>query len=678
MAIPFAGLAPLLPLGAQTGARGDTISGLPDSLIQDSLAGAAGALRDTITPPPLPGGVATVFRFFFQVPQWIQIGGALLAAAVAIWILRRIWLHRHSIITWLRTRRREVQLGLAVGVLVGIIAVSFLGMQSWNYMMHANDFCSGCHVMNAPFQRFAAGAGKHEKLNCHDCHQQGMYANMRQLVLWVAERPEKIGSHAPVPNARCAACHMVAPETPGVAATAGRERWQHVQRLAGHRVHFESDSVAVDSLACVTCHGAEVHRFVPSTRTCSQSGCHEQQPVKLAHMTKLAEIKCVTCHAFTTDLPGLATRDSAVRAMVPAKEQCFSCHQMTRRLSDYNVTKDPHQGSCGSCHDVHAHQRPADAKSSCKNCHADLARSPFHEGVNHRRVQSQCTTCHAPHAASVDASDCVSCHTAARKRGQFQAPLPFDTNSVLRRRAPPPSAFQQLRGKGDELPEELPPPRDSPVLLASASLDSFPHPRHKTLPCLTCHLVNRPTGSAGGLSFETPRGCDLCHHQKVIAGQVEAKDCARCHRQEKLATPRSMTMAVQVGTKAPLTRPVGFRHDRHDKVICADCHQPQSTAPPDSVSTCQGCHEQHHVEARDCVQCHNRPETPPAHTRATHVRCDACHSPTRIAALIPARNFCITCHTKQREHFPIRECSACHFLEAPGEFRRHLVRGSAG
>jgi hypothetical protein len=202
----------------------------------------------------------------------------------------------------------------------------------------------------------------------------------------------------------------------------------------------------LDKLACVTCHGAEVHRFLPSVRTCSQSGCHEKQQVKLAHMAKLPTINCVTCHAFRADLPGLATRDSAVRALVPAEAQCLSCHQMTTKLAQYDVTKDPHKGSCGSCHDVHAHDVPADARGTCKNCHADLSRSPFHGGSSHRRVQSQCLTCHLPHAAAVDASECVSCHTAVRKRGQFKAPLPFDTNSVVRRRVTVEPEHRQLRG----------------------------------------------------------------------------------------------------------------------------------------------------------------------------------------------------------------------------------------
>ncbi|NOT07413.1 MAG: hypothetical protein HOP28_04320, partial [Gemmatimonadales bacterium] len=202
-----------------------------------------------------------------------------------------------------------------------------------------------------------------------------------------------------------------------------------------------------------------------------------------------------------------------------------------------------------------------------------------------------------------------------------------------------------------------------------------PHPRHAKLPCLTCHAVNRPTGSKGGLTFETPRGCDLCHHQKVLAGKIEARDCAACHRTERLASALPAEVRVGTGTRPPVARQVGFRHNRHEKVTCEACHLPAATVPPDSVRTCQACHQQHHVDARDCTQCHNVRTTTTAHTRATHVRCDACHTPARIAALVPNRPFCLTCHTAQRDHWPAGECSTCHFLRSPAEYRRHLTGG---
>lgn len=644
----------------------------------DTLGAAAGAVRDTVTPPPLPGGVATILRFFFQVPQWIQIGGAVVGLVVAVWLLAWLWRRRLAILTWIRTRSRPLKIGMAAGLLVILALAGLAGAKSWNYIQKDNGFCTGCHIMERPFQRFASSAGRHESLKCHDCHQQSIFASMRQLVLWVAERPEKIGAHAKVPNVRCETCHQK-----GIGGIGGRERWEHVRRLAGHRVHFESDSVVLEGLACVKCHGAEVHRFIPSTRTCQQSGCHEKQPVRLSHMAKLPEISCVTCHNFTADLPGLATRDSAVQAMVPAKDQCQSCHQMAGKPAGYDFARDPHHGSCGSCHNVHTDQLPADATRSCRKCHADLSKSAFHTGANHSRVQDQCLTCHQPHAASLDPSDCTGCHTQVRRKGLFRPPVPFDTSAVLRKR-PVPSASETLpfehrrRGPNADEPEAfdaaLPQVRDSPIPRLVAPADSFAHARHRALPCLTCHIVNRPKA---GLVFEVPRGCDLCHHQQIVAGRVEARDCTRCHRPDVLTTARAMDVRVAMPSRPPALRLVGFEHERHRSLTCAQCHRPPSVALADSIRTCSGCHDQHHEAQRTCSACHNRDEMRPAHARKDHTGCDACHTPSRIAGLVPARTFCLTCHMKQQDHQPDRECTGCHFFQTPAEFRRDLIRSGA-
>jgi hypothetical protein len=655
-------LLPHLPRAIATGGAGES-----PFQARDTLGAAAGALRDTVTPPPLPGGVATVLRVLFQVPQWIQIAGAVAGLIVAILLAGLLWRRRRAIVTWIRTRSRELQFGLVAAVLLLVLVLGLAGMKSWDYMQHENAFCTGCHIMERPFQRFATSAGKHETLACHDCHQQSLVASMRQLVLWVAERPEQIGTHARVPNARCESCHQ-----PG---RGGRERWQHVRRLAGHRVHFESDSAQLQGLTCVQCHGAEVHRFVPSNRACQPSGCHEQQPIRLSHMAAVPEMSCVTCHDFAADLPGLASRDSAVRALVPARDQCQSCHEMRAKPAGYVAARDPHRGSCGSCHNVHADRVPADARGSCRTCHADLSRSAFHEGANHRRVQARCLTCHPAHAASVDASDCVGCHQDVRRRERARPPIPFDTAAVLRSRPrspvppaglePPGGARSGPSADESEPPVEGRPPGPDPLVAP----DSFPHARHRALPCLTCHLVNRP---GAGLAFEVPRGCDLCHHQQVVAGRVEARDCVRCHRPE--ATARAMEVPVRMPNRPPAVRLVGFRHDRHDGVGCAVCHRPPEVLPPDSVRSCGACHEPHHEAARECAACHSREDTPAAHRRADHTGCDACHTPSRIAPLVPARTFCLTCHARERLHQPGRECTPCHFLQTAAEFRPHLMR----
>ena len=496
-------------------------------------------------------------------------------------------------------------------------------------------------------------------------------------MLWVANRPSDIGKHSPVPNARCEGCHQL--------PTGGKKPWEHARWLAGHKTHFGSDSAQLQGLLCVKCHGAEIHKFIPSARTCQQEGCHVKQSVTLGTMAKLPEISCVTCHAFTADLPALASRDSAAHALIPAQKQCKGCHGMDGKPSGYVEATDPHKGSCGSCHDVHKDTVPADARASCQRCHKDLLSSAFHTGSNHKRIQNQCLVCHQPHAASLDASDCVGCHTAVQKRGQFHPPLPFDTNSVLRKRgtaAPPPPRVssepepEEPRGKGDALLAERPQIRDAPSAPLRTQTDSFPHTRHTSLPCLTCHSVSS-SNTRYGLVFEQPRGCDLCHHQSFLAGQVEMADCAKCHRDSARNVPKPTVVRVPMPARAPAARNVDFRHALHEVLACASCHQSPALAPPDSVRTCTGCHDQHHDAKRDCTACHSRAETPVAHSRLAHAACDACHTPSRIAKLSPNRNFCVTCHVAQRNHQPRGECTTCHFLATPDAYQTHLLGSGA-
>ena len=57
------------PPGADTGAAGDSVRA-----VGDTLGAAVGMLRDTLTPPPLPGGVAeTVRQAFAAVGATVEV-----------------------------------------------------------------------------------------------------------------------------------------------------------------------------------------------------------------------------------------------------------------------------------------------------------------------------------------------------------------------------------------------------------------------------------------------------------------------------------------------------------------------------------------------------------------------------------------------------------------------------
>lgn len=618
--------------------------------------------QTAVGPPPLPGGVAAVLRFFFNLPQWFQIGGFFVGLAVAAWVAVYLWRRRARIVTWLRTRPRGVKIALLAGAAVIVLSAAGFGAVSWNYMQHDNGFCTGCHIMNDPFQRFTGS--KHDSLSCHNCHQQSIFASTRQLYLWVADRPEQISMHSKVPTRICAACH--------VQGNKEKEKWKRIATTAGHRVHLESDSSALRDIQCTTCHGLEVHSFVPVNQTCAQSGCHENVEIRLGKMAGQTGFHCNACHQFTADVPLLATHDSAAGVLQPGSRECMSCHEMRAIVETFDPARDPHDQKCGLCHNPHEQTRPADALKSCASagCHADWRAEPFHVGATHRPVAQRCTLCHNPHGAKVDAADCTGCHAAVKQRsgGRTRPPEAFDTSRVQRTSWIGPEE-PELRGKGDAHPPRAAPAPRSPL---PAPLDSFPHDRHKQLACITCHTTTNPNRR---LTFNPPRGCLACHHQNPSTSK-----CANCHAADETATARQQSVTVSVEGHAPRRRSVAFRHESHADVTCATCHTITVTLDADStVTRCSACHEQHHAAALDCASCHTGfdPATSHAQPVEAHSGCDACHKTATIARLVPDRGLCMTCHAAQRDHYADRECTVCHFQDTPSGYREHL-RGVGG
>lgn len=686
--------------------------------IATSLRQAA-ALQQAHPPPgdsvvvhsPLPGGVARVVRFLLNtVPQWVQIGGVVVGALVAAFVLWYLFTNRVAIRGWLTTRTSDVKLALAAIAVVLVAGVAAMGTVTWNYTQHSNDFCVGCHIMNPAFQKFSDTTNKHAKLSCHDCHQQSLYASARQVYMWVAERPEKIGKHATVPNKVCENCHV----------TKDTATWQHIASTAGHRVHLESDSSSLKNLQCITCHGVELHRFASVNETCGQSGCHKpsETNIALGKMAEQTDLHCISCHAFTADVPLLATRDSARGTLIPGMEQCLGCHKMQKVLADFDPAKDPHGGKCGTCHNPHLQKTASAAVKSCTTagCHANWREEPFHVGASHKQIASQCLTCHVPHAAKVDASNCEGCHLAVRSRGRLRPPLPFDTTKALKRAtapmpATPPNArvaatttspsldwaysdsrhsatLASVRASGPsadpleyatlvERSDERPAADYAGAPLSRAppaEAAPFPHARHAKLACLVCHTTG--TG-VGRLTFKPPRGCAICHHQGTNSG-----GCATCHKTNEYASVKHTTMTITVPGHDPRPRPVDFFHAMHTKRTCVECHSTPVTREVSAAQAqCKDCHSDHHAAGRNCSSCHAIADPKFAHRTldAAHQRCDACHTASTVAELTPTRSFCSTCHaTKAKGHYDQKECSVCHFLADPATYKSRLISARPG
>jgi len=591
----------------------------------------ADTVRDTaVVKTPLPGGVGVAVRWLFNLPSYIQIAAALVLAGIAFVTLWWLWQQRAAIIGWLTTRSRGMK--IALGGVVGIVVILFawFGVTSWNYMQHNNDFCVSCHVMTPAFTRFQHS--EHKNLKCHDCHQQSLFASMRQLVLWVAEKPQEIPPHAKVPNRVCGQCHIQKPGQDSV--------WKRIVATVGHRVHLNSDSSALKGIQCVKCHGQEVHHFVPVDSTCGQSQCHQGIHIKFAKMANQTSLHCVKCHQFTRRVSETISLDSTRKELVPTTNECLECHEMKKRLGNYDEALDPHQGVCGACHDPHKQDSPAAAWTSCEKsgCHANPATlTPYHRGIGTAAL-AKCETCHKAHTWSVTGDQCLTCHKTIY---EDRPPGTRTTAGIT------PALQVSATGQGTGYTGDQP----------------FSHRRHRDTPCTACHGTGKVHGQ---LLVKTIADCQSCHHASPASGTAGAtagtppRLCTSCHNAVGLREVQDTLTFKLTVWKEPKTRTLGFRHDKHAYADCTLCHATPNSLHVPADKSCQACHAKHHQPEVQCRSCH--PPAKTAHTREAHLGCTGsqCHAAATVQGLQAKRNVCLVCHQTQVTHKPGKECAACH------------------
>jgi nitrate/TMAO reductase-like tetraheme cytochrome c subunit len=604
--------------------------------------------------PPTPEFLDGLVEWALQgVPQVVQqLGGPLGLVLAAVVIGLVVW-KRRAILTWWRHRSVLFKRAILAVVAVGVIATVGTGLYVYDYVQHNNEFCNSCHVMLVPFEKFQTS--EHSQLGCHDCHQQSPMASLRQLHLWVLNRPGEVGSHAEVATGVCAECHIT--EDPD-------STWQRISATVGHRVHLEADTSALAGVQCVTCHGLEVHRFVPVDATCGQSGCHDPSTtdVVLGNMAGQTGFHCVTCHEFTAPVVETAPLDTVRVALVPALEQCSSCHQMEKVLVGLDPRVDPHDAVCGTCHNPHTQEAPAEAANRCAECHAPADRlTPFHRGLP-TAVIEDCVGCHTPHTFRVEGENCVACHA--------------DIIGGTPTAGPRAREGQRTRLDGDDRREEVVamvggldavarPVAFHPIAMGATSpilelirgvqqQPRFNHRDHRDIRCTECHTSRQTHGE---VTLESRAQCLDCHHSRRVA--ATGSGCARCHARGELSVPRTVEIAMSIrGTST--TRRIGFDHDNHAQLACATCHT-QGTALGVG-RTCASCHENHHTAQADCTTCH-RATAREAHTVEVHTRSCAgssCHESQQYGSMTQGRNTCLACHVDKGDHRPGRACAACH------------------
>lgn len=604
---------------------------------------------DTVSPAvvrtPLPGGVGAFVRAVLNQPPWVQKTVIPLVGLALATIAFLLWRRRRRILDWLRSRSRGwkiAMVGLAAAVTTGFAVFS---ASAWHYTQHNNDFCIGCHVMGGAWTKFQHS--EHRTLQCHDCHRQSMFASMKQLYLWVAERPDKIPPHATVPTRICQECHnqSVADST-----------WKRVIATAGHSVHMRNDTAALRNVQCVTCHGAEIHHFVPVDKTCGQSGCHENLPVKLGKMAGQSSLHCTGCHAFTAVVAEPISADSASTRLVPTGSECLSCHAMKQRVSTelamLDPAKEPHKAVCGACHNPHAQRAPKDAFATCAtgSCHARAdTLTPFHRGLP-KAVLANCATCHAAHEWKVKSTDCAACHRDLERPRRVAPPL----RSVTPNDTQDDDAPHGPIAEDEELSPRLPPQAPQVIPPDTAR---FSHERHAKVSCGSCHSAKR---SHGEVTVKRPDGCLACHH-----GAEQKAECTACHARDRLPA-RSLSTPVRMSVRATQSeRSLSFRHQDHARTSCRTCHTASLTLAAER--DCASCHKEHHTATVTCASCHPASvETMrAAHPRdATHAGCggSGCHVDATVTSLAPTRTLCLSCHVAQATHKPGGDCVTCHLV----------------
>jgi hypothetical protein len=172
----------------------------------------------------------------------------------------------------------------------------------------------------------------------------------------------------------------------------------------------------------------------------------------------------------------------------------------------------------------------------------------------------------------------------------------------------------------------------------------------------------------------------------------------RIHRHAGAAAAVAMLMLAAPPAVGTQQRP--FQHDRHERVLCRECHGTAArhgTVLVRSARDCAGCH---HDERRgfDCTACHAasqlpspRPlvasmslavydaprsrELPFAHAQHAVVACRDCH---RTPVTLAMDRACADCHAGH--HRAAAECSSCHNADPRPAHRAeaHLGCGVAG
>jgi hypothetical protein len=296
--------------------------------------------------------------------------------------------------------------------------------------------------------------------------------------------------------------------------------------------------------------------------------------------------KCLSCH----------TAGQRVSA-----EKCLGCHQpVASRIARKTGVHKRVTTDCVTCHvehtGVNGELRPFDQRTFNHGAETGFALTGMHAAV-----RNDCAACHKTRSFLTASAACASCHTDPHK-GKLGSNCATCHSTAVR--------FATARTSFDHARTDFP--------LTGA---------HGKAACSACHK----TPVFSDVKFTS---CTNCHTD--VHKQKFGATCTSCHT---TATWRTQTLNHD-RTAFPL-------RGRHTAVACAGCHlSPPAQVKPQSA-TCASCHADPHQGAfpQDCAACHTedgfktvKPIFDHAITRFPLVEkhetvaCDRCHRSSSTGA----------------------------------------------
>lgn len=311
------------------------------------------------------------------------------------------------------------------------------------------------------------------------------------------------------------------------------------------------------------------------------------------------------------------------------------------------------------------------------------------------------------HHSEYDAiSGCINCH-ANRLGGDIENPKCFSCHPDIEERVQAKKGYHKDKTECHECHSEHK-GLDGYIFAPENWLKTFNHSEtdyellgaHKKVECRDCHDTYRThfktkqqTKTESYLDAKTT--CYECH-DNVYEHDFNNKEwlvCTQCH-------------STGIENWKRMAKTMEFNHDKvdypleglHEKVACADCHQPDptlrrvTTFEPLEFGKCTDCHYDVHENrfGQDCESCHSvyRPWSQVAQSKdpitgaakdfdhsktkfpliGHHqaVKCEGCHYEPKANFKVEPQNFdeCSDCHGFAHDiQFSDQKCESCHSME---------------